>query len=194
MRTFRTLGPIAIVAAALAAAALIPASAESESHSIPLRQVADMLHAVIEADRTVYTVHVVNRLQNDEKRIVADEHFMEKKALPLPVQLFQLGAERVAEKGLGFSYTLRSAWPINKESGPHGEVERAGLAALAEDRSSGFYGTEYIDGKAYFTAVYADIAVFPGCVACHNTHPDSPRRDFKLNDLMGALVIRLPID
>jgi hypothetical protein len=27
----------------------------------------------------------------------------------------------------------------------------------------------------------------------HNTHPDSPKRDFKLNDVMGAIVISIDL-
>jgi hypothetical protein len=30
-------------------------------------------------------------------------------------------------------------------------------------------------------------------VSCHNQHKDSPRKDFKLNDVMGGVVIRIPI-
>ena len=29
---------------------------------------------------------------------------------------------------------------------------------------------------------------------CHNQHPRSPRRDFKLNDVMGAIVVRVPLE
>src|SRR5690554_3082915 len=59
-----------------------------DTKSVPLQEVADMLHAVMESDRTVYTQMVVQRLQNEEKVIRADEHFLDKKALPLPAQMF----------------------------------------------------------------------------------------------------------
>ena len=39
------------------------APSASSQAGIPAERVADMLHAVILADRTVYTVHVVERLQ-----------------------------------------------------------------------------------------------------------------------------------
>jgi hypothetical protein len=42
--------------------------------------------------------------------------------------------------------------------------------------------------------VYPDIGVAPVCVACHNAHPDSPRDDFKLGDVMGGVVIRIPVE
>ena len=35
----------------------------------------------------------------------------------------------------------------------------------------------------------ADIAGAPLCISCHNEHADSPKKDFQLNDLMGALIV-----
>ena len=37
------------------------------------------------------------------------------------------------------------------------------------------------------------VAVAQACVSCHNSHNDSPRKDFKLKDVMGGVVIRIPI-
>ena len=65
---------------------------------------ADALHTVIESDRTVYARHVVNRLQDEEAVILASEHWRDDKALPLPAQMFRMGAELAAEKTDGFRY------------------------------------------------------------------------------------------
>jgi hypothetical protein len=35
--------------------------------------------------------------------------------------------------------------------------------------------------------------VSPACVSCHNEHVDSPRIDFVLGEVMGGVVIRVPI-
>jgi len=35
--------------------------------------------------------------------------------------------------------------------------------------------------------------VAPACVTCHNDHKDSPKKDFKLGDTMGGVVIRVPM-
>ena len=157
------------------------------------RFVADALHAVMEADRTVYTKMVVNRLQNEEGVIKASEHFEEDKALPLPAQMFRFGAERVAESGAGFSYSLLSLWPVNKQNEPRTEVEKAGLKAVAKDPTEPYYAEETLGGTSYLTAVYPDVAVAPACVECHNDHKDSPRSDFELGDVMGGVVIRIPL-
>ena len=56
-----------------------------------------------------------------------------------------------------------------------------------------FYGEETLGGVKYFTAVYADIAVAAACVDCHNEHRETPRTDFKLGDVMGGVVLRIPL-
>ena len=33
-----------------------------------------------------------------------------------------------------------------------------------------------------------------GCVSCHNSHPDSTKKDWKLGDVRGALEIIRPLD
>jgi hypothetical protein len=50
-----------------------------------------------------------------------------------------------------------------------------------------------VGANRYFEAVYADLAVTQACIGCHNAHPDSPKRDFKLNDVMGAIVISIQL-
>jgi len=45
----------------------------------------------------------------------------------------------------------------------------------------------------FLQAVYADRAVSQACIGCHNTHPDSPKRDFKLNDVIGGMIITVPL-
>lgn len=153
---------------------------------------ADSLFAVLESDRAVYTRHVVNRLQNEEKVIKASETWKDDKALPLPAQMFRMGSEACKEKNTPFSYALLSIWAINKQNLPKTPAEKAGLEAVAKDPSKPYYGEETLGGKKYFTAVYPDKAVSPACIKCHNNHADSPRKDFKLEEVMGGVVIRIP--
>lgn len=41
--------------------------------------------------------------------------------------------------------------------------------------------------------MYPDKAVAKACISCHNDHKDSPRKDFKMGDVMGGVVLRLPV-
>jgi hypothetical protein len=168
---------------------------ESTATGIAPQAMADALHAVMESDRTIYTRMVVNRLQNEEKVIKASEHWKDEKALPLPAQMFRMGAETVAAKNPGFTYALLSLWPINKQNEPKTDAEKTGLQFVADSKGmTNYYAEETLGGKNYFTAVYADVAVSKACVSCHNNHDDTPKDDFEIDDVMGGVVIRIPVE
>lgn len=161
--------------------------------SVSYAQMTDALFAVMEADRTVYTRRVVERLANEEQVITASEQWDDDKALPLPAQMFRFGSEMVAENTDAFSYTLQSLWPVNSQNEPRTPMERDGLEYVADNPGQNFYGEEELGGQRYFTAVYADVAVSRACIDCHNDHRDSPRTDFQMGEVMGGVVIRVPM-
>ncbi len=192
-----TLGVITAISITAAGASI--ASATGGDATVSVKAMADALHLVMDSDRSVYTKKIVNRLVKKEKVIKASEHFEDDKALVLPAQMFRFGSElamKRAEKldDVDFSYTLQSLWPINKQNAPKTDAEKIGLKYVAENKGKNYYTTENLGGKTYFTAIYADTGVAPVCVSCHNKHPDTPKKDFKLGDVMGGVVIRIPID
>lgn len=188
-----SLGAAAAALSGCGPSAETAAAGPGEAKTISARAMADSLHAVMSADRTVYTRLIVNRLQNEEKVIKASEHWKDDKALVLPAQMFRFGAEMVAEKNPPFSYSLQSIWPINKQNAPKTEAEKTGLQYVVDHKGENYYTEETLGEQKYFTAVYPDNAVAPACITCHNDHKDTPKTDFKLGDVMGGVVIRIPI-
>lgn len=185
---------VGLVTLALSGCGSAPAAvAKPEPAGISPQTMADALHAVMSSDRAVYTKKVVNRLQNEHKIIKASERWEDEKTLPLPAQMFRMGAEMAREKNKDFSYSLLSLWPINKQNVPKTPVEKEGLEFVSKTPDKNFYKEETLGDITYFTAVYPDTAVAAACFTCHNTHADSPRTDFKLNDVMGGVVIRIPL-
>lgn len=179
--------------AMLGATSILAGCGETKTTGIEPKAMADALHSVMEADRTVYTKLIVNRLVKEEKVIKASEHWKDDKALVLPAQMFRYGSERVAEKGGDFSYSLLSLWPVNKQNKPTTDVEKTGLKFIADNPGKNYYADETLGDQKYFTAIYPDIGVAPACVSCHNEHKDSPRTDFKIGEVMGGVVIRIPV-
>lgn len=153
---------------------------------------ADAIHIVIESDRTAYTKFIVNRLAVEENIIEATEHWKDEKTLLLPAQMFRAGAEITAKKQDGFSYSLLSQWALNKKNLPKTNVEKTGLKQISETGQA-FYGEETLGETKYFTALYPDIAVSDACIKCHNEHKDSAKTDFKIGDVMGGVIIRIPV-
>lgn len=151
------------------------------------------MHAVIQANRTVYATNVVDKMQ--EKGIVqAAEHWRQENALPLPAQFLMDTGRLVAEQGSGIKYRLASLWPIYVWNNPQSDFERKGLEAVVKNPDRPFTGFVRTGREKYFQAIYADLAVAHACAECHNKHPNSPRRDYTLNDVMGGIIITIPLN
>lgn len=168
-----------------------------EKHSetlkgIPPETVADFLHAVIMAHRDFYTTHIVNRLLQ-EGVVEASEDWRATNSLPLPVQFLKETSEMAELTGAKVRYHLISQWPINKANAPVTEFERRGLEQVQKHPNRPYSGIIGRGSEQFFGAVYADLAVTRVCIDCHNLHPNSPKSDFKIDDVMGGLVIVFPL-
>jgi hypothetical protein len=191
--------PITLILAAgvLVWVAIAAENTSDKSHkltSVSIRKLADSLHAVIAADRQSYSELIAQQLDADERRVPTVENGRQNHGLPVHAQMLRRAAAIVQRQGAEFSYTLRSLWPINPSDGPQTQAEQAGLDAVTKNPEQPYYTDEELGGRSYFTAVYADRATLSSCVSCHNQHPRSPKKDFKEGDVMGAIVVRVPLE
>ncbi|HTL66815.1 MAG TPA: DUF3365 domain-containing protein [Lacunisphaera sp.] len=161
--------------------------------SISPQAMADALHAVIAADRQAYA-ELVDRVRTGTNPIDVSENWRETHGLPVPAQLLRNAAQSIQKEGAEFSYALRSQWAINPSHTAQTVVEQKGLEFVAQHPGQTYYADEELGGRSYFTAVYPDRATLPSCVDCHNRDPRSPRHDFKPGDIMGAIVVRVPLE
>jgi len=159
---------------------------------IPAETVADYVHAVVQADRTFYTKHVVERMQA-KGVVAASENWQSTNTLPLPAQFLQESNRLVGSTRTGVGYRLISLWPINKRNGPKTEFEHRGLQETLQHPDRRYSEVVMNGPDANLQAVYADRAVSQACIGCHNAHPDSPKRDFKQNDVMGGIIVTIPL-
>jgi hypothetical protein len=167
-------------------------SGAKDCGGIPAERVADMVYAVIQSHRTFYTIHVVERMQT-KGIAVAAENWQTTNALPLPVQLLQESARLAVNTPAKIGYKLISLWPINKRNGPKTEFEQKGLLETLQHPERPYTEVVMQGGDSYLQAMYADRAVSQACIGCHNAHPDSPKQNFKQNDVMGAMVVTVPL-
>ncbi len=167
-------------------------SGAKDCGGIPAERVADMVHAVIESNRTFYTVHVVNRMQA-KGVAVASENWKTEKTLPLPAQFLKETARMAVNTKARIGYKLIGLWPINKRNGPKNESQHKGLVETLQNPDRPYTEVVMKGGRAHLQAIYADRAVSQACIGCHNTHPDSPKQDFEQNDVMGAVMVTVPL-
>ncbi|MEL7356596.1 MAG: DUF3365 domain-containing protein [Cyanobacteria bacterium J06634_6] len=166
--------------------------------------VADYIHNVLAADRTAYTKHVINRVKTLEGKpkeegvldVESTEGWQQTDGIPLPAQMFRLGSEIANESG-DFTYSLVSSWNINDNQAPKGDFEATAIKEM-EETAAPVKGYQEVGGQAYFSAMYPDTAVAEACVTCHNTHPVHleryPDKVFEMGEVMGGIVINIPVD
>jgi hypothetical protein len=169
------------------------ASKDANPKGIPPEAVADYVHSVIQADRTIYTTEVVERMQM-RGIVFAAENWREAGKLPLPAQfLIEAGRLVAAEHGSGLRFKLISSWAINKKNRPISDFERTGLTEILVNPDRPYTGMATENGARVFQALYPDKAVSQSCVGCHNGHADSPKKDFKRGDVMGGILLTIPL-
>ncbi|MGE3153420.1 MAG: DUF3365 domain-containing protein [Nitrospiraceae bacterium] len=165
----------------------------SRAVTLPVEAVADYVHAVIEAHRTFYTLQVVERLQQ-HGTLVASENWRAAHTLPLPAQFLRETSDLASLTGTRIRYRLIGLWPINRQNAPATEAEKAGLQQVQEHPEQPHTRLTTDGTERYFEAIYADRAVAQACIGCHNAHPNSPKHDFKAGEVMGAIVIQIPLE
>ena len=171
----------------------IQASDKQVFSNLTPEKVADYMHSIIEADRKIYTTYVVERMQ-EQGIVLAKEDWESKNAIPLPAQFLHLSSKLVAESGVGIRFRLVSLWPIQRRNGPATEFERKSLENLQRSPDVPQRGIVTSGRKKFFQSIYADKASTAACTSCHNAHPLSPKRDFQVGELMGGVVVTIPLD
>src|SRR5471030_685825 len=90
----------------------------------------------------------------------------------------------------GAHVRLYSDYPFTwrKDAGPRDEFEREALQALRKQPDKPFYRFENFEGRHSLRYAIAD-RMQASCVACHNSHSDSPKQDWKEVDVRGVLEL-----
>lgn len=168
-----------------------PLEAASEGQNagpvLPVARLFDGANAVNAAARQIYTARIVGGGLGAGLEFGEDwaEPGVDKG--PLPALFLRLVAAELERRPPPLGLYLGSDAPINKSNlfeGAQAETfarVRATRAAVSETASS---------GRA--VAMYPDFASARPCVTCHNEHPDSPRTDWKMDDVMGATTWTWP--
>jgi hypothetical protein len=155
---------------------------------------AEIATLQIVEDRKQFTKNVIVKLRKDG---IADVHPNREYAtieggIPLPATFVQEVSNKINAKGV-YSYDLLSKWNINKDKGLGTDFEKEAFSYLYNKEGNVFSRFMVYNGVFSLRYATADVASAAGCVDCHNNHDESPKHDFKLGDVMGVLVVNIPI-
>ena len=113
--------------------------------------------------------------------------------IPVPATLIRALADS-DKSGNGLRLYSRQPFAFRKgEETRLDPFEEEALAWLEKNPGGTFHRIERRDGVPVMRLAKADIMVSETCTTCHNGHPDSPRRDWKVGDVRGALAVSVPI-
>ena len=144
--------------------------------------------------RSFYTSEITSRAKKAGMQLGFD--FRDKEnMLPLPATLVKALGESVAKEYPGTDVRLMSRYPFPNRAGGAklDEFQTGALAALEKDPATPQHRVEEINGRLSVRYAVADV-MKEGCVACHNSHPQSPKHDWKVGDVRGIVEVVVPVD
>ncbi|HZM07604.1 MAG TPA: adenylate/guanylate cyclase domain-containing protein [Methylocella sp.] len=156
-----------------------------------LRQAND-LNAVISSVRNYYTKTVVGRiLAEPGSTKVVHNYEVVPGAIPIPATMSLELGRVINEQQQNITYRFISDYPFkNRAPHPFDKFESSALKALRTDPTRQL--TEVT--RDFFSdrlRLVAPVVMAAPCVNCHNTHPESQKRDWKIGDVRGIQEVSI---
>ena len=157
-----------------------------------LRRQTTNLNSVISSIRGYYASNIVGRvLAHHGGTQVLPNYEQVPGAIPIPATLsIELG-HVIGEQQSNISYRFVSDYPFkNRAVHPLDEFEQGALQALRRNPNQELTDVSW---SLFDNKVRHIVPIIMGatCVACHNTHPDSPKRDWKDGDVRGIQEVSI---
>ena len=156
------------------------------------RQLAGVASTQILADRAYYSNKVAAKIQRNNLGIgVSANHHSNPNKIPLPATFVQEVSASLDET-TGYKYRLASKWNINPGKGLKTDFERRAWNELKSNPGTPYFEIASSGNGAILHYATADRGL-AGCVPCHNQHPESPKQDYIVGELMGILAVTAKI-
>jgi len=142
--------------------------------------------------RAYYTEHVVKKIK--DSGIKADfDHKGKSGVVPLPATMIHDISEILNTTGGGTKLNLYSAFPFpNRKDRTLDPTALEAVAAIQKDADQVFVKV-LTEGEIVKVRVGVADKMGESCVGCHNSHPLSPKTDWKVGDVRGVLEVDVPI-
>lgn len=154
-------------------------------------QQAKLSSQILQESWFSYSKNVVNRLKSIENIQVVSHYHNLPNAIPNPATYtIELG-KSLSSLINGATLSLYSEYPFphrRDTGGPQNNFQKEALENLKIDSSKPFYRREKFKDLILFR--YAEgITMQTSCVACHNSLPMSPKKNWQVGDLRGAIEV-----
>jgi adenylate cyclase len=116
-------------------------------------------------------------------------------AVPLPASFLTELGHSISQSESGMQVRHYSEYPFRPRTnrGPQDDFEREALLQLHERPDQPFYRFVHDDAGDPVLRYTIARRMQTSCVTCHNTHPDSIKKDWKPGEVGGVLEIIRPL-
>ena len=156
-------------------------------------EAASRYSAALQEFRDFYASEIVPRAEAAGVEVTPD-YQSKHAAIPIPATLsIELGRQ-ISAKRTGTEVRVISDYPFPwRKPGHHlDQFEMDALKAFREQTSSRYYRFEQYNGSLALRFALPAL-LKPTCVGCHNTHPQSPKTDWKVGDVRGVQEVIVPL-
>ena len=156
------------------------------------RQASD-LNSILSSVRSYYASNVVGRILAAPSVPTEVTHNYEAipGAIPIPATLSLELGKVISERQHNITYRFVSDYPFaNRAPHPLDEFEADALRRLRENPNQMISS----DTTSLFSdqvRLVAPVVMGAPCVACHNSHPESPKNDWKVGDVRGLQEVTI---
>jgi hypothetical protein len=156
-------------------------------------QNADQYAKILATFLSIYTSEVVIPAKKAGVTITHNYQHVEG-SIPLPATLsMKLGNEMNSQGGVSTKLYSPYPFPWRKQSGGlTDEFAEDAWSRFQDEADTPFYRFETIDGTSVLRFAIAD-SLRENCVSCHNSHPDTPKNDWKAGQVRGILEVHYPM-
>ncbi len=170
------------------APAPLPEENAVAGETISINTVFQLVAAENDVARALWTREIVG--MGKKAGLKFDENWRDKdiQAGPLPALFLREAATSLEKNVIRLSLFLGSDFPINSSNLFEG-LQKEAFKKIKKDHQPHFF---YAQDTELYTGMFPDYASVQPCVSCHNDHPDSPKTDWELDDVMGATTWAYP--
>ena len=163
---------------------------QAEGPAIPVEQLFAVVEAENDAVRALWTRDIVG--SGTKAGLKFDEHWRDAdlEAGPLPALSLRETARSLERNPVQLSLFLGSEFPINDANRFEGlQLDR--FRILRQTGEAQFF---FMPDTGLHVGMFSDVAIAEPCVTCHNQHEQTPKTDWRLNDVMGATTWLYPAE
>lgn len=165
----------------------LPDRSVRTSQSIPVEKALQILANQQDIARALYTSEIVAAGQKSGLNFGEKWKIESVEEGPLPALLLRETATIIRQRGSPLGLFLGSDFPIS----PSNKFSDEQMATFLNVKSTGA-AVFSVGARGTVLGMFPDFASAQGCVTCHNEHPESPKTNWQLNEIMGAATWTYP--